>query len=70
MTTPASAPPEGTMSMDEIALRAAINVLRDTLESRRMPSGLALESDAHELHERAVRRLEEMLHQVQGGEPS
>ena len=70
MTTPASAPPEGTMSMDEIALRAAINVLRDTLESRRMPSGLALEPDAHELHERAVRHLEEMLHQVQGGEPS
>ena len=70
MTTSTYAPPEGTMSMDEVALRAAINVLRDTLESGRIPSGLVLEPDAHALHELAVRRLEEMLHQLQGGEPS
>ncbi len=31
---------DATMTDDEIAIRAAINVLRDTLESRRMPSGL------------------------------
>lgn len=53
---------DDTMTDDEIALRAAINVLRDTLESRRMPSGLPLEPDAAELHERAVRHLEERLH--------
>lgn len=33
-----------------------------------MPSGLPLEADARELHERAVRHLEEMLHQVQTDE--
>jgi hypothetical protein len=33
---------DATMTDDEIAFRAAINVLRDTLESRRMPSGLPL----------------------------
>jgi hypothetical protein len=49
------------MTDDEIAPRAAINVSRDTIESRRMPSGLPLEPDAAELHERAARRLEGML---------
>ncbi len=49
--------PDDTMTDDEIALRAAINVLRDTLESRCMPSGLPLEPDAAELHERAVQHL-------------
>jgi hypothetical protein len=34
------------MTDDEIAFRAAINVLRDTIESGRMPSGLALEPAA------------------------
>jgi hypothetical protein len=33
---------DATMTDDEIAFRAAINVLRDTLESRRMRSGLPL----------------------------
>ncbi|KAA3448233.1 hypothetical protein C7I87_22945 [Mesorhizobium sp. SARCC-RB16n] len=45
----------------EIALRAAINVLRDTIESHRMPSGLPLEPDAAALHERAIERLEALL---------
>jgi hypothetical protein len=34
------------MSDDEIAFRAVITVLRDTIESGRMPSGLALTPDA------------------------
>jgi hypothetical protein len=43
------------MRNDEIAFRAAINVLWDTLESRRMPSGLPLAPDAAELHDHAAR---------------
>jgi len=45
---------DATRTDDEIAFRAAINVLRDTLESRQMPSGLPLAPDAAELHERAA----------------
>jgi hypothetical protein len=41
---------DDSLTDDEIALRAAINVLRDTLESRRMLSGLPLEPDAAKLH--------------------
>ena len=52
---------------DEIALRAAINVLRDTIESRRMPSGQPLARDAAELHERAVDRLETLLRMAVAG---
>lgn len=52
---------DDTMTDDEIALRAAINVLRDTLESQRMPSGLPLEPAAAELHEKAAGQLEAML---------
>lgn len=37
---------DATMTDDEIAFRAAVNVLRDMLESRRMPSGLPLAPDA------------------------
>jgi hypothetical protein len=48
------------MTDDDIAYTAAINVLRDTIESRRLPSGLPLEADAAALHERAVRHLEHM----------
>lgn len=63
---------DATMTDDEIAFRAAINVLRDTLESRRMPSGLPLAPDAAELHERAARHLEMLLRRPQprtiGGE--
>lgn len=49
------------MTDDEIAFRAAINVLRDTLESGRMPSGLRLAPDAATLHEQAVRHVEALL---------
>jgi hypothetical protein len=54
------------MTDDEIAFRAAINVLRDTLESRRMPSGLPLAPDAAELHERAARHLEMLVRRAEG----
>jgi hypothetical protein len=52
------------MTETEIAYRAAINVLRDTIESGRMPSGIALSPDAAELHTRAVAHLEFMLHEL------
>jgi hypothetical protein len=57
---------EHTMTDNEIAFRAAINVLRDTLESRRMPSGVPLAPDAAELHERAARHLEMLLRRAAG----
>jgi hypothetical protein len=50
----------------EIALQAAINALRDTIESNRMP-GLPLEPDAAELHELALRRLKVLLRRTAGG---
>ncbi len=56
---------DATMTDDEIAIRAAINVLRDTLESRRMPSGLPRAPDAAELHERA-RHLEMLVRRAAG----
>jgi hypothetical protein len=34
------------MTEDEIALHAAVNVLRDSIESGRMPSGEPLQPDA------------------------
>jgi hypothetical protein len=57
---------EEAMTDDEIAFRAAINVLRDTLESCRMPSGLPLAPDAAELHERAAGHLEMLLRRAAG----
>jgi hypothetical protein len=52
------------MTEDELALRAAINVLRDTVESGRMPSGQPLAPDAADLHERAAQHLEAMLRRL------
>lgn len=49
-----SMPTESTE--DEIALRAAINILEDSVESKRMPSGLPLEPDAEDAHCRAAER--------------
>lgn len=43
---------------DDIALTAAINILRDSIESGRMPSGLNLPGDAAELHGKAAEHLE------------
>jgi len=54
------------MTEDEIALRAAVNVLRDSIESGRMPSGIALPPDAADLHERAARHLETRLAKMAG----
>lgn len=45
----------------EDALRAAINVLRDSAESRRMPSGEALTSAAVDVHAGAADLLEDVL---------
>ncbi len=57
-------PDDEIMSEDEIALRAAINVLRDTIESGRMPSGEPLAPDAADLHERAARHLETLVQRL------
>lgn len=57
---------EPIMSEEEIALRAAINVLRDSVESMRMPSGAALTPDAAVLHERAALHLEALLRRLTG----
>jgi PAS domain S-box-containing protein len=53
----------GTTMTDEIALRTAINVLRDSIESRRMPSGRPLDPDAVALHEQAGEHLGGLLRQ-------
>jgi hypothetical protein len=52
----------------EIAFRAAINVLRDSVDSRRMPSGERLEPDAVEVHAQAADHLERLLLRHTGGE--
>lgn len=57
------------MTDDELALHAAVNILRDSIESGRMPSGLPLEPDATELHERAARHLEMMLRRLPRPQP-
>lgn len=44
-----------------LALRAAINVLRDSAESRSMPSGEPLDDASVELHLDAAETLEEAL---------
>jgi hypothetical protein len=55
------------MTEHEIACRAAINVLRDSVESRRMPSGLDLTPDAADVHERAARYLERLARKASMG---
>jgi hypothetical protein len=49
------------MTDDEIALHAAIDLLRDSIKSGRMPSGKPLKPDAAALHERAVLDLDMLL---------
>jgi len=56
--------PDDFLTEDEIAFRAAINVLRDSSESGQMPSGLPLAPDAEELHARAAENLEGLLRRV------
>ncbi len=53
--------PDTTTIDDETALRAAIDVLRGSVESGRMPSGQKLEPDVAALHARAADHLDEML---------
>jgi hypothetical protein len=55
------------MTEDEIALHAAINVLPDSIESGRMPSGEPLVPDAAALHERAALHLETLLRRLAVG---
>lgn len=43
------------------ALRLAINALKDAAESRKMPSGIALDQAAVELHVEAAETLESSL---------
>ena len=52
------------MTETEIAFRAAINVLRDSVESRRMPSGEPLQPDGVALHARAADHIEDLLRQA------
>ena len=52
------------MTEDEIAFRAAINILRDSVETGRMPSGEPLHPDAADLHRRAADHLEILLRQT------
>lgn len=62
-----AAVPDDFMTEDEIALRTAINVLRDSIESGRMPSGQPLVPDAADLHERAARHLEALVRRLSAG---
>lgn len=50
------------------ALRLAINVLRDSVESRKMPSGVDLNDAAAELHASAADVLNKSLEQLRGHE--
>lgn len=50
------------MTDDEIASRAAINVLRESIESGSMPSGEPLTPVALALRERAAKRPEAWFH--------
>lgn len=53
-------------NFDDIALTAAINLLRDSLESGKMPSGLPLAADAADLHAQAADHLETRRRQLGG----
>lgn len=56
-----------TVSIDELVLRTALNVLRDSVESGKMPSGLPLEGAALDMHRRAIDHLEAVVSPVQRG---
>ena len=53
------------MTDKELALRTALNVLRDSVEARRMPSGEPLEGPGLEMHEHAIGQLSELLRLAQ-----
>jgi hypothetical protein len=50
------------------ALRLAINVLRDSAESRKMPSGVELDEVTAALHASAADVLDDSLKQLLGNE--
>jgi len=54
---------EGT----ELALRTALNVLRDSIETGRMPSGLRLGAEALAMHAAAIAECERLLATLPGG---
>lgn len=58
---------DDTVSIDELVVRTALNVLRDSVESGKMPSGLPLEGAALDMHRRAIDHLEAVLGPVQRG---
>ncbi|WP_250508170.1 MULTISPECIES: hypothetical protein [unclassified Caballeronia] len=45
----------------DLALRTAINALRDIVESKRMPNGIPLSDDERELHRLSADELEKQL---------
>lgn len=51
-----------------LALRAAINVLRDSAESRKMPSGVPLDEVSVQLHRDAADTLQQSLSGLLGFE--
>lgn len=56
--------PDRMPSMDELTLMTALNVLRDSVESQMMPSGMALTSEALVMHERAIDQLATLLQKI------
>lgn len=50
------------------ALTLAINLLRDSVESGRMPSGIILERQVVELHEQAAAELESLRGQFRAAQ--
>ncbi|OYW46304.1 MAG: hypothetical protein B7Z36_04885 [Novosphingobium sp. 12-63-9] len=54
----------GNMTDNEIAIRAAINVLRDSVESGRMPSGERLTPESSAVHEKAAEHFEAILRTI------
>jgi hypothetical protein len=48
----------------EIALRVAVNVLRDSVESGKMPSAAPLCPEARDAHAKAIDQLETLLREA------
>lgn len=52
------------MTDNEIAIRAAINILRDSVESGRMPSGEKLPPESSAVHAKAAEHFEAVLRTI------
>lgn len=59
-----------TQDVTELAVRAAINLLRNSTETGRMPSGLELAPESIEVHEAAVEEFERLLASVKSESPT